>query len=231
MHELTTAGLDGIDQEMELEEPFVGDAYVGKKLREVPKTLREAIETMTKSKMLACLLALPFAPAAAQAEDRPPPKLIVAISVDQFSADLFAQYRQHFTGGLKRLSEGIVFPSGYQSHNMTETCPGHSTCRSWASAASGSSVPRLRRICATVPPTCVRRSSPTADTMSQKSGQQSSPACCSASSTDGEHGRRQSRFIDKYLSGGRPALRGRVRRGAAGDPAGEQAAAEERPLQ
>ena len=82
---------------------------------------------MTKLKIFACLLALPFAIAAAQAADRPPPKLIVAISVDQFSADLFAQYRQHFTGGLKRLSEGVVFPSGYQSHNMTETCPGHST--------------------------------------------------------------------------------------------------------
>jgi predicted AlkP superfamily pyrophosphatase or phosphodiesterase len=80
-----------------------------------------------KLTLFACLLAVPFAAAAARAEDRPPPKLIVAISVDQFSADLFAQYRQHFTGGLGRLSEGVVFPSGYQSHNMTETCPGHST--------------------------------------------------------------------------------------------------------
>lgn len=57
----------------------------------------------------------------------PRPKLIVAISVDQFSADLFAEYRQHFTGGLRRLSEGVVFPSGFQSHAATETCPGHST--------------------------------------------------------------------------------------------------------
>ena len=57
----------------------------------------------------------------------PRPKLIVAISVDQFSADLFSEYRQHFTGGLRRLSEGVVFPSGYQGHAATETCPGHST--------------------------------------------------------------------------------------------------------
>lgn len=56
-----------------------------------------------------------------------PPKLIVAISVDQFSADLFAQYRSHFTGGLARLASGVVFPSGYQAHGATETCPGHST--------------------------------------------------------------------------------------------------------
>ncbi len=56
-----------------------------------------------------------------------PPRLIVAISVDQFSADLFAQYRQHYSGGLAMLLTGAVFPSGYQSHAATETCPGHST--------------------------------------------------------------------------------------------------------
>ncbi|HYN46140.1 MAG TPA: alkaline phosphatase family protein, partial [Allosphingosinicella sp.] len=77
-----------------------------------------------KLKLLAGLLLL-AAPAAAQQPG--PPRLIVAISVDQLSADLFAQYRQHFTGGLRRLSQGIVFPSGYQSHAATETCPGHST--------------------------------------------------------------------------------------------------------
>jgi len=40
---------------------------------------------------------------------------------------LFAEYRNRFTGGFKRLLEGAVFPSGYQSHAATETCPGHST--------------------------------------------------------------------------------------------------------
>lgn len=55
------------------------------------------------------------------------PKLIVAIAVDQLSADLFAQYRARFTGGLARLAQGAVFPSGYQSHAATETCPGHAT--------------------------------------------------------------------------------------------------------
>jgi arylsulfatase A-like enzyme len=78
-----------------------------------------------KLTLLAGLLLLAAAPAPAQQPE--PPKLIVAISVDQFSADLFAQYRQHFTGGLRRLSQGAVFPSGYQSHAATETCPGHST--------------------------------------------------------------------------------------------------------
>ncbi len=56
-----------------------------------------------------------------------PPKLIVVISVDQFSADLFAEYRNHFDGGFARLLNGAVFPSAYQSHAATETCPGHST--------------------------------------------------------------------------------------------------------
>ena len=55
------------------------------------------------------------------------PKLVVAIAVDQLSSDVFAEYRSTFTGGLKRLSEGAVFPAGYQAHAATETCPGHST--------------------------------------------------------------------------------------------------------
>jgi predicted AlkP superfamily pyrophosphatase or phosphodiesterase len=57
----------------------------------------------------------------------PAPKLVVAISIDQFSTDLFAEYRAKFTGGFKRILQGAVFPSGYQSHAATETCPGHST--------------------------------------------------------------------------------------------------------
>jgi len=55
------------------------------------------------------------------------PKLIVAISVDQFSADLFNQHRAQMAYGLKRLMQGAVFAQAYQSHAATETCPGHST--------------------------------------------------------------------------------------------------------
>ncbi|MFN3747878.1 MAG: alkaline phosphatase family protein [Sphingorhabdus sp.] len=73
--------------------------------------------------------ALASGPAFAQngAPKAPEPKLIVAISVDQFSTDLFNEYRKDFNGGLKRLAGGIAFPNGYQSHAATETCPGHST--------------------------------------------------------------------------------------------------------
>ena len=55
------------------------------------------------------------------------PKLIVAISVDQFSADLFDEYRPVLLGGIGRLARGTAFRNGYQGHNATETCPGHST--------------------------------------------------------------------------------------------------------
>jgi alkaline phosphatase len=64
---------------------------------------------------------------AAEAQTMVRPRIIVAISVDQFSADLFAEYRALFKSGLRRLQSGIVFPDGYQSHAATETCPGHST--------------------------------------------------------------------------------------------------------
>ena len=57
-----------------------------------------------------------------------PPALIVTIVVDQFSADLFNQYRGRFSAGLKTLADrGLVYANGYQQHAMTETCPGHST--------------------------------------------------------------------------------------------------------
>ncbi len=49
---LIAAGLAGIEQKLELEAPHVGDAYQGEKLREIPKTLREAAALMSGSKML-----------------------------------------------------------------------------------------------------------------------------------------------------------------------------------
>ena len=49
---LLAAGIDGIEKEMALEPAYSGDAYNGKRLREVPKTLRDATESLRKSKML-----------------------------------------------------------------------------------------------------------------------------------------------------------------------------------
>ncbi|MBB3302223.1 glutamine synthetase [Rhizobium sp. BK077] len=52
MAALIAAGIDGIENNLELEAPFVGDAYSGKDIREIPKTLRDAAKSMSNSKML-----------------------------------------------------------------------------------------------------------------------------------------------------------------------------------
>jgi len=82
-------------------------------------------------KMIASFVAVALgsaAPAQVAPSPRPTPtgapKLIVVISVDQFSADLFDEYRPYFTGGLARLARGTVFRNGYQAHAITETCLG-----------------------------------------------------------------------------------------------------------
>jgi glutamine synthetase len=49
---LIAAGLAGIDEKLELQKPFVGDAYQASRLPEIPKTLRDATEALAKSKML-----------------------------------------------------------------------------------------------------------------------------------------------------------------------------------
>src|SRR5215207_11476139 len=69
---------------------------------------------------LACALPL-------HAAEPPRPKLVVTIVVDQYSSDLFNEYRPMYTAGLAQLADGVVFPRGHQGHASTETCPGHST--------------------------------------------------------------------------------------------------------
>jgi len=77
--------------------------------------------------LLTGLLIGTFAAYSLQAAEPPQPKLVVTIAVDQFSADVFTEYRPLYRAGLKRLAGGVVFPRGHQSHASTETCPGHST--------------------------------------------------------------------------------------------------------
>ena len=88
---------------------------------------RIATRLLAHAALLTTLAVTGFAAPLAAATAPPVPKLIVAISIDQFSAALFDQYRSRFTGGLKTLQAGVVFANGYQSHAATETCPGHST--------------------------------------------------------------------------------------------------------
>jgi glutamine synthetase len=49
---LLAAGIDGIEQKLSLEPAFSGDAYGGKRLREIPKTLRAATDLLRKSTLL-----------------------------------------------------------------------------------------------------------------------------------------------------------------------------------
>jgi predicted AlkP superfamily pyrophosphatase or phosphodiesterase len=85
------------------------------------------MESFTVTKTARLILAFVATASWAAHAEQPTPHILVAISVDQFSADLFAEYRPLFKSGLKRLESGVVFPAGYQSHAATETCPGHST--------------------------------------------------------------------------------------------------------
>ena len=63
--------------------------------------------------------------AAPMSSDRP--DLLVVISVDQLSSELFEAYAPYMTGGLARLAGGSAFLNGYQGQSATETCPGHAT--------------------------------------------------------------------------------------------------------
>ena len=78
-------------------------------------------------KILFAAAALLFASPGIAQPANDPPKLLVVIAVDQFSANLFDEYRPQFTAGFARLASGMVYRNGFQSHAATETCPGHST--------------------------------------------------------------------------------------------------------
>jgi glutamine synthetase len=49
---LIAAGLHGVESELALEAPFAGNAYAAGEIREVPKTLRDALATLDGSKAL-----------------------------------------------------------------------------------------------------------------------------------------------------------------------------------
>ncbi|MEO6114486.1 MAG: alkaline phosphatase family protein [Sphingomicrobium sp.] len=77
--------------------------------------------------LLAGALATPACAQPAPPRPASQPALIIALSIDQFSSDLFDQYRPVLLGGIGRLSRGTAYRNGYQGHNASETCPGHST--------------------------------------------------------------------------------------------------------
>src|SRR4051794_40562220 len=86
--------------------------------------MRKFLGLTLAASLASAACAQPAAPAPLKAGA---PSLVIVISVDQFSADLFDEYRSQFTGGFARLASGAAFHNGYQAHATTETCPGHST--------------------------------------------------------------------------------------------------------
>ena len=64
----------------------------------------------------------------AQAQPSTPPKLVLAIVVDQCRYDYMTRFRADFTGGLKRLlDQGAVFTNANYQASPTVTAVGHST--------------------------------------------------------------------------------------------------------
>lgn len=65
--------------------------------------------------------------------DRPansaaPPRLIVAITVDQMRYDYLERFASQYQSGLARLiKNGAIYTNAYQDHANTETAPGHAT--------------------------------------------------------------------------------------------------------
>ena len=49
---LIAAGLAGIDEKLELDAPFSGDAYASESVPEIPKTLRDAIDALDRSELM-----------------------------------------------------------------------------------------------------------------------------------------------------------------------------------
>jgi phosphonoacetate hydrolase len=99
------------------------------KFKHLTLALASAVSLAGLSAASAQVITLPLVdiPADKVTAQTPAPKLIVMIAVDQFSADIFSEYRGHFKNGMARILSGVVFSSGYQAHGATETCPGHST--------------------------------------------------------------------------------------------------------
>ena len=66
-----------------------------------------------------------------------PPKLIVAIVIDQFRYDYLWRFRTDYTAGLARLlNQGAVFTDAHHVHYPTVTAVGHSTFLSGATPSS-----------------------------------------------------------------------------------------------
>ncbi len=88
---------------------------------------------MKKSFFLRSLALFLSLPLLVTAQAPPRPKLILALTVDQFRYDYLVRFRDQYTGGLARLlNHGAVFTNAYYNHFPTVTAIGHSTFLSGA---------------------------------------------------------------------------------------------------
>jgi len=79
------------------------------------------------------LILLAFLTAAASLSAAPPPKLVLAIVIDQFRYDYLLRFRADYHSGLARLlDKGAVFTDAHYLHAATVTAVGHSTFLSGA---------------------------------------------------------------------------------------------------
>lgn len=87
--------------------------------------------------ILAFFIALPLAGQNNAAPPKPqPPKLVLAIVIDQFRYDYLTRFHSEYTGGFKRFFEhGAVFTNAHFEHVPTVTAVGHSTFLSGATPA------------------------------------------------------------------------------------------------
>ncbi len=87
--------------------------------------------------ILALFIALPLAGQNNAAPTKPqPPKLVLAIVIDQFRYDYLTRFHSEYTGGFKRFFEhGAVFTNAHLEHVPTVTAVGHSTFLSGATPA------------------------------------------------------------------------------------------------
>jgi hypothetical protein len=70
------------------------------------------------------------------AQNAAPPKLVLAIVIDQFRYDYLTRFHSEYTGGFKRFFEhGAVFTNAHFEHVPTVTAVGHSTFLSGATPA------------------------------------------------------------------------------------------------
>ncbi|HEX3424250.1 MAG TPA: hypothetical protein VHS33_12745 [Sphingomicrobium sp.] len=76
---------------------------------------------MIRALVLAAALLLPWA---VEAQAPPPPKLLVVISVDQLSTNLFDEFRPQFSSGLARIAAGAVFRNGTSATTQQQSLGG-----------------------------------------------------------------------------------------------------------